>query len=146
MTRFLMVPLIALGCIAGVIFAATASSPQGGAGLAALPEGDTGLAARYPGDAGIEKDAKVVFTDTFESGKTNGDNAWGDIVYTDQPENVHGGKRAMELKIVRPSNQKSTSIGMYKHFKAGFDALFLRYYMKFGKDTDCSTAAPITAP
>ena len=136
MTRFLLVPLILSSCIAWVVYAAAASAPQGGPVLAPLPEGASGLASKYPGDVGIEKDPKVVFTDTFENGKTNGDNSWGDIVYTDQPENVHGGKRAMELKIVRPSDKKSTGLGIHKHFKNGFDVLYLRYYAKFGKDTE----------
>ena len=32
----------------------------------AIPEGSTGIAARYPGDVGIEKDADVVFVESFE--------------------------------------------------------------------------------
>ncbi len=31
-----------------------------------LPEGNHGIAAMYPGDAGIERDARVVFTESFE--------------------------------------------------------------------------------
>ena len=35
---------------------------------------------------------------------------------------------------------------MYKHFKNGFDVLFLRYYMKFGKDTELFHGGTQTAP
>ena len=31
-----------------------------------IPEGNTGIAAKYPGDIGIEKDADVIFTESFE--------------------------------------------------------------------------------
>ena len=88
-------------------YAAAAPGPPSAPALAPRTEGEKGLAAKYPGDAGIEKDPQVVFTDTFENGKTNGDNSWGDIVYTDRPENVHGGKRAMELKVVCRATRSS---------------------------------------
>ena len=102
----------------------------------ALPEGDTGIAAQYPADAGIEKDAKVVFTDDFESGATKMDNAWGALTYTHEKENVYGGKTALECKIVRPSKEKEIGLGVMHHFKDGYDVLFLRYYAKFAKDTE----------
>ncbi|MCY3018152.1 MAG: hypothetical protein NTW87_03850 [Planctomycetota bacterium] len=109
---------------------------QEGTASAPLPEGDNGIAARYLGDVGIEKDPAVVFADFFETGATKADNAWGAIVYTSQAENVHGGKYAMELTLPWPRPEKEIGLGMQHHFKAGFDVLYLRYYAKYGKDTE----------
>src|SRR5512138_75219 len=51
----------------------------------ALPEGP-GLAARYPGDEGLERDARVLFVDDFETGSIPGlGDRWGNIT---QPENL----------------------------------------------------------
>jgi len=102
----------------------------------ALPEGDTGIASQYANDVDIGKDPKVVFTDDYESGKTNFDNNWGGVTFTQDAENVHSAKRAMELKLVRPSEKKEAGLGVNHHFKDGYDTLFMRYYAKFSKDTE----------
>jgi hypothetical protein len=113
-----------------------------------LPEGD-GIAAKYPGDQGIERDPAVVFADGFETTETGRlpdgyrkqdekkwDNSGGGCLITEQAENVHSGKKAMELTLVRLDLRKPAGAGMQKHFEEGFDTLFLRYYAKFGKDTE----------
>jgi len=110
--------------------------------LPELPEG-RGLAAKYPGDAGIEKDPAVVFADGFEdiedammetsayeqSGK-KWDNAWGTILISRDPENVHSGRQAIEVTHRQPMR----SHGAEKHLEPGFDVLFVRYYMKYAKE------------
>lgn len=116
-------------------FATAAEAPADNAPLPPLPEGETGLAAKCPGDASIAKAPGVVYTDDFENGKTNADNAWGDITYPDDAAKAHGGKRAMELKLVRPG-EKASGLGFIQHFKEGYDTLFMRYYAKFSKDTE----------
>src|SRR5262249_1090569 len=74
-----------------------------------LPEGETGIAAKYPGDAGIEKDPAVVFAHDFEADSQVNDlrRHW-DVVFhdatiriTDVPENVHRGRKALELTFPR---------------------------------------------
>jgi hypothetical protein len=109
--------------------------------LPELPEGH-GLAAKYPGDVGIEKDAAVVFAEGFEGLEDiimeageyqqegrKWDRAWGVIRVTRDPENVHSGRQAIEIRHTRPSNH-----GAEKHLESGHDTLFLRYYMKYAKE------------
>jgi len=106
-----------------------------------LPGGD-GLAARYPGDVGIEQAPEVVFADGFEgieddaivtgSAEQKGkkwDSAWRTVRVTREPENVHSGTKAVEIRHEEP-----TSHGVEKEFKEGFDSLHVRYYMKFHKE------------
>ncbi len=109
-----------------------------------LPRGDVGLAARYIEDLGIERDPAVLLFDGFESaapgrpGKAWG-NAWGGPdklrVATGAGE-VHSGARAVAMTLVRPSPQRETGCGMHKKLSPGHDVLFLRYYARFGKDTE----------
>jgi hypothetical protein len=102
-----------------------------------LPEGAQGIAAKFPGDQGIDQDSCVVFADGFENDKGAWDNAWGAVAYTESAENVHGGRKALELRMTTPARGKETSLGVQKHYKkGGFDVLFLRYYAKFDKDMD----------
>jgi hypothetical protein len=113
----------------------------------ALPEG-RGIAAKYPGDRGIEQDPAVVFADDFETTKVGPmpdgyrktdekkwDDSWGRCGITDKAENVHSGKRAMEMAVPRPGPQ-SRGAAVQRNFEEGFDTLFLRYYAKLGKDND----------
>ena len=109
--------------------------------LPELPEGD-GIAAGYPGDQGIEEDTAVVFADGFEGiedatmapgfQKQKGkkwDSTWHTIGITENPENVHSGRRAVEI-----THEQPMAHGADRHFKEGFDTLHVRYYMKYAKD------------
>jgi hypothetical protein len=100
-----------------------------------LPEGSSGIAASYPGDKGIAGDPKVVFADDFEAvsgtklsvAGSKWDNVYGDLVITQQSQNVHGGKKAIEITQTQPASN-----GAWRDFKqSGFDTLFVRYYMKY---------------
>jgi len=106
--------------------------------LPALPEGNQGIAARYPGDRGIEADPAVLFHDDFESDnlRRKWDNTFqkADIRIAEEPENVHGGKRALEFTV--PKQQVELSNGVVKELASGQDAVFLRYYSKFEKGFD----------
>jgi hypothetical protein len=102
-----------------------------------------GLAARYRGDRGLRNDPAVVFVDDSETaigdvvpdglpvdqGATRRhawDHAWGGVRITRDAAGVHGGSQAYELSIEGPGAR-----GMSKYFNAGFDRLFLRYYIKY---------------
>jgi hypothetical protein len=106
----------------------------GDTSLAPLPEGP-GLAARYPGDYEVEKDLAVLFTEDFEGFKgerisrseTGGwDNFYGDLVITRAPTDVHRGKQALRITHTKAPY----SHGAVKEV-AGYDTLFVRFYMKF---------------
>ncbi len=116
--------------------------------LPELREGD-GIAAQYPGDRGIESDPAVVFADGFETTATGQlpsgyrtrdekkwDNSWGPCLITEQAEDVHGGRKALELTVVWDPSQPGGGLAVQKFFEAGFDTLFLRYYAKFEKDVE----------
>jgi len=107
-----------------------------------LPEGNTGLAARYPGDAGIENDPAVVFHDGFEDCRTTADlpRKW-DVMYngehlriTEEPANVNGGRRALEITIPKQENSLSVDVG--RNLSETRDVLFLRFYTKFQQGFD----------
>jgi len=130
-----------LALLAVVSYAGTAPTMP-----AELPEGE-GVAAKYPGDQDIEREPAVVFADGFEAtelgrlpdgyhkgGNTKWDNTWGGCLVTEQAENVHSGKKALEMTVVRPGT--AGGLAVEKYFEEGFDALFLRYYAKFEKNTE----------
>jgi hypothetical protein len=109
--------------------------------LSELPEGD-GIAARYPGDLGIEQDPAVVFADGFEDIEDDSmatgfqeqkgkkwDNVWGTLCIAQEPENVHRGRKAVEITHPQPGSR-----GADKRFESGFDTLYVRYYMKYAKE------------
>ncbi len=138
----------AAAVLALVLLAVTGHRWAAGTTLPELPEG-RGIAADYPGDHGIEQDAAVVFADGFETtdtgrlpdgyhkgGNTKWDNTWGGCLVTEQAENVHSGKKAVQMTIVRPGSGEAGGLALEKYFEGGFDTLFLRYYAKFGKDTE----------
>ena len=106
--------------------------------LPPLPEGNQGIAAKYPGDRGIEADPAVLFHDDFESADPlrEWDNSFqkADIRFAGEPENVHGGKRALEFTV--PRQQAELSDGVVKDLNSGQDLVFLRYYTKFEKGFD----------
>jgi hypothetical protein len=100
-----------------------------------LPEGDSGIAAKYPGDAGVEHDPAVVFADRFEENTDQWDFQYGNVGITHEPEHVHTGKGALEL--MKPPGVTGTSNrGLIRHFKPGYDVIFVRCYTKIGKDAD----------
>lgn len=107
-----------------------------GQALPPLPEGHGGIAGRYPGDAGIERDPAVVFFEDFEGAALRFDNNWGGIGLNPAPENVHGGKRALDTSLPYPRPNKETGKGVTFHLKEPVDTLHLRYYAKYGKTTE----------
>lgn len=107
-------------------------------GLERLPEGDAGIAARYPGDRGIANAPAVLFHDDFEVGRPS--DKWSmafheaHIRLATEPENVHGGKRALEFTVPKQDAELSNSV--VKRLGQGHDTVFLRYYSRFDSDFD----------
>jgi hypothetical protein len=104
--------------------------------FAPLPEGNNGIAAKYLNDSGIENDPSVVFFDDFELPAVRFHNNWGGTVLTQQPQNVRGGKQALECTLPYPRQNKETGKGVAARFKEGWDILHLRYYAKFSRETE----------
>ena len=84
-----------------------------------LPEGN-GIASKYPGDLGIEEDPAVILADGFEDCSSPADlrSKWdalyhdANMLITEEPDNVHGGRRALELTV--PQQEASLAIGVDK--------------------------------
>ncbi len=101
--------------------------------LPALPEGDTGLAAQYAGDEGIASDPSVVFHENFEAvtgsqltaANSQWDNIYGGVsVVTNEK---HSGAKAAKISL-----PTAAAYGGWRDFgQAGFDTLFLRYYLRY---------------
>ncbi|MBI1388129.1 MAG: hypothetical protein GC154_06745 [bacterium] len=84
-------------------------------------------------------DGKIIFQDDFESGSlknwdadSNSDDP-SRVVITDNPENVHAGKRALEI-IAQPGSGKGGKLN--KWFMPGYDRVYARFYCKFEDDFD----------
>jgi len=102
-----------------------------------LTEGNNGLAAKYAGDVGIEKDPAVILHDDFESGNLKKwDNSYGDKYtrFDEDPADVQSGKKTLEFTL--PKTDVEIGASVLKHFKPGYDVLFVRYYSKFDKGFD----------
>src|SRR5262245_15954982 len=104
--------------------------------FAPLPEGNNGIAAKYLNDAGIENDPSVLFYDDFEQPAVRFTNNWGGTVLTQQPQNVRGGKQALECALPYPRPNKETGKGVSVRYKDGWDTLHLRYYAKYSRETE----------
>jgi len=102
-----------------------------------LPSG-AGLAANYAGDNGIAANPAVLFHDNFE-GYSGSSISWSDIggwgnVYgtlsiTRSAAEVHAGAQSVKIN-------HTSSLGTHGADKevAGFDTLFVRFYMKFASN------------
>jgi hypothetical protein len=151
-------PSIAWVVVQFILGAHVAGQEATTAALTPLPQGDSGIASKYPGDAGIEKDAAVIFHEDFETCSKPADlnRTWNGGVFgehslriTEEPANVHGGKKALEIAM--PQQTTPQSSGMQKVFKDEYDVVFLRFYSKFEKgfdyplNTSCHNGADISA-
>jgi hypothetical protein len=130
-----LVPLPAL--LLACLLLAASTAGRADAPPPPLPEGNTGLAARYPGDAEIESDPAVVFHADFEDCRTGADvsKQW-DVLYhpeqlsiTEDPANVNGGRRALEMTV--PMQKTPLSVDVGRNLTETHDVLFLRFYTKF---------------
>jgi hypothetical protein len=121
---------------------ATLSAAQ----LEALPEGETGIASMYPGDAGIGKDAAVLFAHDFENDANASDlrRVWDTVFHdetiriTEAPEDVHAGRKALELTF--PRRDGDVGNGLMKRLAEERDTLYLRFYEKMDKELNIKGA------
>ena len=132
--------------LVGSLLLGAARIAGGGAAAPApppLPQGDVGLAARYPEDLGIDRDPAVLVYDDFESAVPGRFGrawceSWGgpDLLrVATTADEVHRGARSMAMTLPR-HRLGGEGCGIAKRLSPGHDVLFLRYYAKFGKDTE----------
>ena len=124
-----MTPAVLLCCLLGAAaLAAEVEAPEG-----------PGLAARYPADVGIEKDAAVVFTESFETGglaglkerwSTVGNKAEALSISEDVPP-TSTGTHSIRVTARRGRNEGGY---LYKVLQPGYDELYARIYVKFAPD------------
>jgi hypothetical protein len=121
--------------------AALFALPNFGPGVVSAEESRTtkGLAAQYPGDAGIAKDPAVLFHEDFETGlpgerwdevKTRGKSA----VPAVQQEKAAAIARGTCSARVMLGKDGFSDISLYKNLAPGREELFMRHYVRYGKD------------
>jgi len=108
-----------------------------GAGESGIPSPVNGLAYAYPGDRGIDKDARVLFADDFETGTLDEiARRWGEMSNKDgQPialarEGPPGspGQRALQITA---DLAKDTGGHLYTRWSREVDCAYARFYVKF---------------
>ena len=109
--------------------------------LAAGPFPEKGIASQYKGDRGIEKDARVVFVESFESDSL--EELWkrwetvsdkpGQSLTADVPTGSSGAKSLL-MDRTRGSGPQLYRRLKHKDGRWGYDRLFARYYVKFDPD------------
>ena len=112
---------------------------------APLPEGNTGIAASYPNDINIRTDARVLFSDDFESYTsasqltTNWNNYYqtANTRIATEPGNYYLGTKALEF--TQPTGGEVAN-EIVKNLSSAQDTLFVRVYTKF------SPGFNVTAP
>lgn len=102
-----------------------------------------GLSARYSMDAGIARDPAVLFHDDFEHGEVGA--SWDEVNLrqsrgaTDDSQPLAGetdktiarGQRSARAQLRKDGHEDVTLV---KWFKPGHDELYMRYYVRYGKD------------
>lgn len=113
---------------------AAGTGGSSGQGAAAGANGDY-LASQYPGDKGIENDPAVVWVENFEEGSVDALVAR----YNDAKKNGLTLDAQSHPNSIGKASGKFTANGsgpqavdLYKNFGAGYDELFVRYYVKYG--------------
>ena len=106
--------------------------------LVCAPALGQGIAQNYPGDVGIEQHPAVIFTENFEaatlndvfSGWNTTQNGAGMSFMTDIPADSSG-IQSLEMTVTGGEN---TGGYLYRTL-AGYDTVYVRYYVKFPVDT-----------
>ena len=99
-----------------------------------------GIAAKHPGDVGIGGDPRVLFADDFEGYAeakeldARWDARYHRVAITTAKEDVHSGKKAVEMTAPKQTTELSNAIA--KVLAQPVDVLFLRYYSKFDTTFD----------
>ncbi|GMV16065.1 MAG: hypothetical protein AMXMBFR56_42890 [Polyangiaceae bacterium] len=116
--------------------ASSGGTSSGGAGAT------VGIAQKYPGDQGIDKDPDVIFADDFESYADASKlwDRWDNTFQAAQTRmatetgNVLAGKQSLEFTI--PKGTQELSNAVQKVLTTELDAMYLRWYSKFGPNND----------
>ena len=99
-----------------------------------------GIASKYSGDAGIERDARVLFTENFESGSiAQIGKRWGEIsnkdgkvmAFSDDVPSASRGKRSLQMTATLGEN---TGGHLYTRLPREVGKVFARFYVKFAAD------------
>lgn len=104
---------------------------------------DKGLAAKYPKDAGIARDPAVLFHDDFEAGEVG--SKWDEVkrreprgatddsapLTADADKAIARGTRSARAQLRKDGHEDVT---LTKELKPGHDELYMRYYVRYGKD------------
>jgi hypothetical protein len=128
---------IAAGVLAGVLSACVATHPPAPASApAAAPERAVAnsLAAQYPGDRGMSADPASVFYEDLSADSldallaryTEVRNSAGIQLVADQPA---GSAARFAVQLTAGGDHAATHL--YKSFPAGYDELYLRYYVRY---------------
>jgi hypothetical protein len=102
-----------------------------------------GLAAKHPNDVGIGRDEAVLLHDDFEEGKIGA--AWDEVnrrkgrgansnldpVSVETNKSIARGKRSAKVQLRKDGFEDVTFV---KWLRRGHDELFMRYYVRYGKD------------
>ena len=108
--------------------------------VTSAPTGNNGLAAKYPGDTGIERDARVLFRENFETGSIEEiGKRWGEMsnkegqvmALSDATPPGSSGRRSLEMTA---SLGKNTGGHLYTQLPRGVEKAFARFYVKFSAD------------
>ena len=116
-----------------------AANPPGTKAAPADARQVVALAARYPGDKGIADDPAVILHEDFEAADFDREK-WSDISnkagaleLVRDPENVHGGRQALQVTATLGRN---TGGHLFRRFEKGRDQLYARFCVKFAPDCD----------
>lgn len=104
---------------------------------------DKGLAAAYPKDAGIGRDKAVLFHDDFETGKIG--SVWDEVnrrkgrdatkdsdpIEAETDKVIVRGQRSAKAQLRQDGHEDITFV---KWLKPGHDELYMRCYIRYGKD------------
>lgn len=114
---------------------ADGATPAGGDGGTPGDAGAALLSAKYPGDVGIAGDPSVVWAENFEEGSIakftarydDFKNAAGMALDSDVPAKSSG----MKSLRLTSSGDGANATDFYKNLGAGYDELYVRYYVKY---------------
>lgn len=128
---------IAAAVLACVLSGCVATHPQAPASAPATPVPRAvanSLAAQYPGDRGMSRDPAIVFYEDFSAGSlgalvtryTEVRNSAGIQLAADHPA---GSPSRFAVQLTAGGDHAATHL--YKSFPAGYDELYLRYYVRY---------------
>ena len=96
---------------------------------------EAGIASKYIGDKGIENDPDVIFAENFETGTlTDIGKRWTkvknieEISFTSDIPANSSGARSLQMTTLGGTNPYTY---IYKRLSAGYDQLYIRYYVKY---------------